>query len=199
MTFDAATEAELICHAQRGVSAAFVDLSRAHAERLYRSAWALCRDRQLAEDLAQETLLEAWQSLRRFDGRCRFATWLYGILRHRTLKALSRQARSCQPRAELDPDSVRSPLSSDPARAAPDQEDAARIRRAVDTLPEEHRVVIELRFFAAASLDEIAQVLNIPLGTVKSRLHHGLEKLRQQKLALNLFSLCGSLPRGHDD
>jgi RNA polymerase sigma-70 factor (ECF subfamily) len=54
--------------------------------------------------------------------------------------------------------------------------------------PEEHRQVIELRFQAELSLEEISGALGIPLGTVKSRLHHGLEKLRQQKFCVNLFS-----------
>ena len=67
-------------------------------------------------------------------------------------------------------------------------EDALRIRRAVANLPEEHRLVVELRFFADATLDEIAAVLGCPLGTVKSRLHHALKKLRQMDLTVNLFT-----------
>ena len=55
-------------------------------------------------------------------------------------------------------------------------------------MPEEHRLVVELRFFAGATLDEIATALGCPLGTVKSRLHHALEKLRQMNLAVNLFT-----------
>jgi RNA polymerase sigma-70 factor (ECF subfamily) len=60
----------------------------------------------------------------------------------------------------------------------------------VASLPEEHRLVVELRFFAGATLDEIAAALGCPLGTVKSRLHHALEKLRQMNLAVNLFTPC---------
>jgi RNA polymerase sigma-70 factor (ECF subfamily) len=67
-------------------------------------------------------------------------------------------------------------------------EDAQRVRQAVASLPEEHRLVVELRFFAGATLDEIAAALGCPLGTVKSRLHHALEKLRQMNLAVNLFA-----------
>ena len=67
-------------------------------------------------------------------------------------------------------------------------EDARRVRCAVDELPEEHRLVVELRFFAGAALEEIAATLGCPLGTVKSRLHHALEKLRRMNLAVNLFA-----------
>ncbi len=59
------------------------------------------------------------------------------------------------------------------------------------SLPDEHRAVLELRFFAGKSLDEIATLLGCPLGTVKSRLHHGLEKLRRTKHGVNLFALSG--------
>ena len=69
-------------------------------------------------------------------------------------------------------------------------EDAQRVRQAVASLPEEHRLVVELRFFAGARLGEIAAVLGCPLGTVKSRLHHALEKLRQMNLEVNLFTSC---------
>ncbi len=75
-----------------------------------------------------------------------------------------------------------------PDRSAEASEDAQRVRRAVASLPEEHRLIVELRFFSGATLDEIAVVLGCPLGTVKSRLHYALEKLRQMNLAVNLFT-----------
>ena len=63
------------------------------------------------------------------------------------------------------------------------------------SLAEEHRLVVELRFFAGATLEEIAAVLGCPLGTVKSRLHHALEKLRKMNLAVNLFTPSGETQR----
>ena len=79
-------EHELIDRAKAGETIAFERLAGQHAAPLWRCALALGKDRHWAEDLAQETLVEAWRSLARFDGRCRFSTWLYGILRHRFLK-----------------------------------------------------------------------------------------------------------------
>jgi RNA polymerase sigma-70 factor (ECF subfamily) len=64
----------------------------------------------------------------------------------------------------------------------------------VAALPDEHRVVVGLRFFAGLSLDEIATLLGCPLGTVKSRLHHALEKLRLSKSGVNLFAAAGDSP-----
>ena len=81
-------EHELIDRAKAGEAIAFERLARQHAAPLWRCALALGKDSHWAEDLAQETLVEAWRSLARFDGRCRFSTWLYGILRHRFLKGV---------------------------------------------------------------------------------------------------------------
>ena len=134
----------------------------------------------------KETLVEAWQSLARVGGRCEFSSWLYGILRHRFLKG--RRQHNAARLSESD-GLDQSPCSaSTPDHSAELSEDARSIRRAVANLPEEHRLVIELRFFAGATLDEIAAALGCPLGTVKSRLHHGLTKLRQMNLIVNLFA-----------
>jgi RNA polymerase sigma-70 factor (ECF subfamily) len=180
---------ELICRAQGGEAAAFERLAEQHAAGLWRCALALGKDAHWAEDLAQETLVEAWRSLARFDGRCRFSTWLYGILRHRYLKGRRRQSAATLSSADA---LGKIPCTAcTPDHSAEASEDAHRVRRAVASLTEEHRLVVELRFFAGLALDEIAAALGCPLGTVKSRLHHALEKLRKMNLAVNLFSSAG--------
>jgi RNA polymerase sigma-70 factor, ECF subfamily len=190
-------ESELIRRAQAGEQQAFQQIARQHSEPLLCCALTLCRDRQLAEDIAQETLLEAWRSIGRFDGERRFSTWLYGILRHRFLKARRRVSRRIVVDTPTDDLSSMSQTATDPSRESQREEDAERIRSAVSDLPDEHRQVIELRFFADAKLDDIAVTLGIPLGTVKSRLHNGLDKLRQANLALNLFPASGESSARH--
>ena len=168
-------ERELIDRAQAGEAIAFERLAEQHAARLWRCALALGQDGHWAEDLTQETLVEAWRSLARFDHRCKFSAWLYGILRHRFLKGRRNHnaARLCAPDALGQvPCTPHTPSSYAEA-----SEDARRVRQAVASLPEVHRLVVELRFFAGATLDEIAAALGCPLGTVKSRLHHALGKI----------------------
>ena len=182
-------EIELIDRARAGEAAAFERLAERHAASLWRSALVLGKDRHWAEDLAQETLVEAWRSLARFDGRCRFSTWLYGILRHRFLKGRRRPDAAMV--FDCNASAQESCGGQTVENSAETSEDARRVRRAVASLPKEHRAVVELRFFAGAKLEEIAAALDCPLGTVKSRLHHALEKLRQMNLAVNLFASSG--------
>ncbi len=185
---------ELIRRAKAGELSAFQTLAERHAETLCRCAMSWCRDRQLAEDIAQETLVEAWRSLAKFDGRCRFSTWMYGILRHRFWKARRRRLHvRATPLSAAQGERVL-PSSLGPESLLLRAEEAERVRLAVAELPDEHRQVIELRFFAGASLNEIVTALDVPLGTVKSRLHNGLEKLRQQNLVMNLFPTSRQSP-----
>lgn len=187
-------QSDLIRRAAEGDIAAFQQLAREQADTLWRFAKALSGDRHLAEDLAQETLLEAWRSLARFDGRCQFSTWLYGILRNRFLKLREKRQRYAGT-IDLNHASSIPVGKGSPDASAEQHEDAAALQRALAELPEAHRAVIELRFFAGASLEEIAQWLECPLGTVKSRLHLGLEKLRRMEISVNLFSSSREIRR----
>lgn len=202
MTHGSESEQDWILRAQTGDQAAFQRLAEAHVAPLCRCALAMSGDRHVAEDLAQETLFEAWRSLAKFDGRCRFSTWLYGILRHRFLKHVRRPAnrdvnRDVNRDSSREWDDVAAHIvgaDSGPVSRLQQAEDSDRLRQALDLLPDEHRQVIELRFFADARLEEIADLLDVPLGTVKSRLHNGLEKLRNQNLSVNLFPSAGESP-----
>jgi RNA polymerase sigma-70 factor (ECF subfamily) len=165
----------LLSRAQAGEREAFCELARQHEVRLYRQAFGLCRNQHLAEDLAQETLLEAWKSLARYNNACRFSTWLYSILLHRHQKSLRQRSRvlrldDCAPPAS----------AADPAETAARSDEAEKLRADIEALPEDAREVIRLRFFTGASLSEISIALGIPLGTAKSRLHHALLRLREK-------------------
>jgi RNA polymerase sigma-70 factor (ECF subfamily) len=184
---------ELLRRARAGDAPAFCRLTEPLQARLLRQAAALAGDAGMAEDLVSETLVQAWKSLEHYDESCRFSTWLYAILLHRRQK-MARRARSRPlalawlPAFQRDDLAARhenlpSPEPS-PSENAAQNELSAQLRQCVNRLPDKHRRVILLRFFEDASLPDMAQVLGCPSGTVKSRLHHALEKLRQMKMNL---------------
>ncbi len=188
---------ELLARARAGEAEAFCRLMEPAEGRLFRQALALAGDVPAAEDLVAETLIGAWEGIARFDGGCRLSTWLYAILLHRFQKHVRRLRSRPAPAAAGDAAEVgrmarvlESVADGGPTacEAAQRVESAERMRRAVSGLPEEHRTVLMLRFFEEASLSEIASALGIPVGTVKSRLHHGLEKLRCREDVVNLWA-----------
>jgi RNA polymerase sigma-70 factor (ECF subfamily) len=187
---------ELLWRARQGETQAFCEVAQAHEARLFRQAVALCQNPTVAEDLVAETMVEAWKSLARFNGNCRFSTWLYAILLHRHQKLVrSRRSRPV-------------PLSALPLRDAEDRERVLELqpdqqpspadvlarlelnvplRSAIAALPAKHQQVLLLRFYEGASLPEIATALELSTGTVKSRLHYALEKLRRNESLVNLL------------
>ncbi len=189
---------ELLSQARAGDAQAFCLLAQQHEGRLLQQAAGLLRDAQGAEDLVSETLVEAWRSLGRFDGSCRLSTWLFSILLHRYQKLL-RKGRSrplplaTLPAAEADQhQQAQDQLPAggpSPAEETMRNEAAERLRQAVEALPEKHQRVVWLRFFEDASLPEIAGLLDCSVGTVKSRLHYALERLRQTQHQMNLSEL----------
>jgi RNA polymerase sigma-70 factor (ECF subfamily) len=182
----------LLPRARAGDLDAFCGLAREHEKRLYGQALGLCRDRHLAEDLTQETLLEAWKSLSRYNSTCRFSTWLYAILLHRYQKSLRKRGRFLRfgEGAIFGGGAEHKAAVADPAEAASVREEAERLRAAIAALPSAAREVIQLRFFADATLSEISIALKIPVGTAKSRLHYALMRLRQtHEPELNHFPL----------
>jgi len=191
---------DLLARARTGDAQAFCELAMRHESRLLQQARGLCGDWSTAEDLASETLVEAWRSLARYDQSCRFSTWLFSILTHRHQNLLRRARSRPIPLANLPATEAEArkqiqenvpAASPSPAEAAARAETEDRLRSAIESLPMKHRQVVLLRFFEDASLPEIAALLNCSTGTVKSRLHYALEKLREMQGALNLSDLRG--------
>ncbi len=185
---------ELLARARAGDARDFSLLLEPLQARLLHQAAALTGDLNLAEDIVSETLVEAWRSFSRYNESCQLSTWLYAILLHRYQKSV-RRARSrpialallslfeardlCQQQ-----ENVAAPGPS-PAEAVAQREAFAQLRQCIELLPEKHARVILLRFFENASLPDMAAVLDCSVGTVKSRLHHALEKLRKMKMNLS--------------
>jgi RNA polymerase sigma factor (sigma-70 family) len=175
----------LLALARAGDAEAFGEVYRTHATRLLRHAMALCGNAALAEDLAQDTLVEAWKCLRRYNGRCQFFTWLCAILLNRYRNSIRenrlRPAFTHGARNQDEFEKHTGNLADHAAR--PDQvvelrEQAALVWKCIAMLPAKQQQVIYLRFDVDNSLEGIAAALGCSVGTVKSRLFHALDKLR---------------------
>jgi RNA polymerase sigma-70 factor (ECF subfamily) len=175
----------LLDRARAGDAEAFGEICRAYETRLLRQALLLCGNDAQAEDLAQDSLVEAWCCLRRYNGRCQFFTWLCAIL----LNRFRNQLRKKRPLpfsafSRHEHDEVQNQFASladhqsRPDETAQLQEQAAQIRACIQALPAKQQQVVYLRFYADDSLEGIAAALGCSVGTVKSRLFHALDKLR---------------------
>jgi RNA polymerase sigma-70 factor, ECF subfamily len=171
--------------AQAGDAEAFNQVYCIYATRLLRQAVALCGNITLAEELAQDTLVEAWKSLHRYNGRCEFFTWLCAILLNRYRK--TRRKNRVLPFSTLgsrEQDEFSNIVEnltdqqSLPDETAELREQTALVRKCIESLPSRHQQVIYLRFYVDDSLEGIAAALGCSVGTVKSRLFYALDKLR---------------------
>jgi RNA polymerase sigma-70 factor (ECF subfamily) len=151
-----------------------------YQHRLLRYLTYLSGNRELAEDLFQETWIRVLERGHQYDGRHEFSTWLYAVARNLTLDYL-RKKRPLSLDGLME-DEEHAPL--EPADTRPmawevmqQQEQAERVNAALVGIPVEYRETVMLRFQEGLALDEIATVTGAPLGTVKSRLYRGLNML----------------------
>jgi RNA polymerase sigma-70 factor (ECF subfamily) len=153
--------------AQRGSVRDLELLFRDHWPRAYRAAFLVCGDASAAEDIAQEAFLAAIRNLDRFDRRRPFGPWLHRIVVNRAIDFT--RARRLRAEVELGEQVA--------ARPAPELEGTA-FGRIADLSPE-HRAVIVLRYVLEYTPGEIASLLDLPRGTVNSRLRRGLDRLKE--------------------
>jgi len=176
---------DLLAQARAGDAEAFGELCQGYETRLLRQAQVLCGNAALAEDLAQDTMVEAWRCLPRYSGRCQFFTWLCAILLNRYRNTVrERRPLPFSDFADCDTNKLAGTVCELPAegflpdQAAQQQEEAALVQQCINALPAKHRQVIYLRFYVDDSLEAIAAALGCSVGTVKSRLFHAMDKLR---------------------
>ncbi len=161
------SDEQLILDFQRGSQAAFAELFDRYRQPVFGFFRRRLHDPARAEELAQETFLVVLRGIERYEPRATFRTYLYSI----AFKQASGEYR----RAKHDP----VPISTEPA-AAPQQDscEAIWVRRAVEKLDEQHREVLLLREYEQLSYDEIAELLKIPVNTVRSRLFRARMELK---------------------
>ncbi len=165
-------DSELVIRAQQGDREAFTRLAAELTAPLLSVAHRILRDTELAEDAAQQALLNMWQRLPQLRDPDRFEAWSYRLL-VRACYTEGRRARRWAPALALVPGTE--PETGDVAGAVVDRD---QLERAFRRLSLEHRAVVVLRHYRHMSLDEVSAALNIPVGTVASRLHYALRELR---------------------
>jgi RNA polymerase sigma-70 factor (ECF subfamily) len=170
----------LITECLAGNVAAFGGLVRLHQERLYRSVFRLVGNAEDAQDVVQEAFLSAYQKLGSFKGDALFFTWLYRIAVN-TAITLKRKKRAVVRidgnEGGIEP--VDPAPSSRVGHALERNEEAGRVRRALDRLSPEHRAVLVMKDMEDMKYDEMAEALGVPVGTIRSRLHRARLELRQ--------------------
>ena len=166
------------------------ELVASHGERLFRSACLLCGDQSEAQDLVQETLLQAVRSAPRFRGHSAIYTWLHGILLN-----LTRHYHRDRKRLVYDEELAQLEAAPQAEYSSPSDLEmtAGALTEALGSLSGPHREILVLRFYEAMKLHEIAAHLGISKGTVKSRLHYAIAEMqRRMPDELNLFGACGT-------
>lgn len=183
----------LILAARQGDSTAFGSIVSAYQDRLCTALLHVCGSPDEAEDVAQEAFVQAYVKLANFAGQSAFYTWLYRIAFN---TAISRRRRR---REETSVEQTRETTGEEPlddTETAEErvlrQERAASVQQALARLSDEHRAILVLREVEDCDYDEIAQVLGLPVGTVRSRLHRARLHLKEQ-----LDAVLGETQRHH--
>jgi RNA polymerase sigma-70 factor (ECF subfamily) len=176
-----ASEEELIARAASGDGAAFSDLMAMHESRMFAVALRMCANREDAQDCLQDAMIRIYRSIAGFKAQSSFSTWVYRITMNTCLDELRR--RKVRGAASLDGllESGWSPSDEDdvPEKHAVASEQRRTLDKAIADLPEDMRAAVVLRDIQGFSYDEIADMLAANIGTVKSRISRGRERLRQ--------------------
>jgi RNA polymerase sigma-70 factor (ECF subfamily) len=165
---------------QDGDPRAFELLYDRHGGAAFSLAYRMVGNRVTAEDITQEAFLSIWRSRLRYEpARGSVRTWVLGIVHHRGIDALRRHGVHDRRRAGMEGVEERFEAPERTEVEVARRQEARSVRDALDALPDEQSKVIELAYFGGFSHSQIAEMLEMPLGTVKGRMRLGLEKLRQ--------------------
>lgn len=161
-----------------GDSEAVSEFYRRHESRVYRFALAKLKDQFVAADVLNDVMLEVWRSAGKFEGRAKVSTWLLGIARNKILdhwrKKGSREFTEVDDSLEDESENI------NPENASAAASDGKLLRACMAKLKEEHREILHLVFFEELGFSEIAEIIQVPEGTVKSRAFHARSQMKQQ-------------------
>ena len=163
----------------QGDARAFEAIYDRHGGPAFSLAYRMVGNRVIAEDITQEAFLSIWRSRLRYQReRGSVRTWVLGIVHHRGIDALRRNLVHERRRASAEGIEERQEAPERTELEVARRDEARTVREAIETLPDQQGQVIELAYFGGFTHTEIADMLDMPLGTVKGRMRLGLEKLR---------------------
>ncbi len=178
------TDRECIKKAAAGDQDAFASLVERYRDRVYRLALRICVNPEDASDAAQEAFLSAWRGLPGFRGDAEFSTWLYHLTSNAAIDQL-RRSRKQRGNVSLNDEELGLDVPSrapSPQDLVEDRELTGLVRQAMETLSDDHRQILALRELRELSYEEIAAMLALDLGTVKSRISRARGALRKKLL-----------------
>ncbi len=175
---DGIDDAECVRRVQRGDTGCFEILVKRHQKATFNLIYRLLGDYDEAAEVAQEVFLSAYKSIKQFRGQANFSTWLYRIaFNHASTRRKSLKLAE-QRYVPLDNTDIVGENPIDPAKSAEQKEIQQRVQQALNSLDKEEAMVILLRDLQDVPYDEVAAILGIPMGTVKSRLHRARQSLK---------------------
>ncbi|MEH7114611.1 RNA polymerase sigma factor SigW [Neobacillus niacini] len=170
----------------KGDQDAFADIVEIYSNSIYQLGYRMLGNRHEAEDIAQEAFIRAYVNIKSFNQDLKFSTWLFRIATNLCIDRIRKKKPDYYLDAEVsgtDGLTMYSQLSSDsplPENELESLELQEIVQKEILKLPEKYRSVIVLKYIEELSLNEISEILDMPLGTVKTRIHRGREALRQQ-------------------
>lgn len=175
---DRKLDQELVSATLHGDRRAFGELINRYQDGLVNVVYRMCGDPDLAEEAAQEAFIKAWQSLASYRPEYPFKSWIYRIAINKAIDVLRQRPKTVEYDSPVVENTLRTP-SEGVEEAVLKRQRVDQVRRALLSLPESGRAVLVLREYQALSYQEIAVALNIPVGTVMSRLNYAREQLRK--------------------
>jgi RNA polymerase sigma-70 factor, ECF subfamily len=172
----------IVERALTGDAEAFGEIVRRWERRIFALTYGILGREEDARDATQETFLAAFRNLRGFRGEAKVSSWLHRIAVNQCIsrqrRAKVRSESALEEEQEKDAGSFAMPVDYSPARAAEGRQETLAVRRAINSLPMELRQVVVMKEFEELTFREIAEALDLPLSTVKSRLYTALKQLQ---------------------
>ena len=173
------TDDELLARTARGDMGAFETLYRRFETKIYHYILTSIQDDTTAQDLLTEVMVAVWKGAKNFKGDSQVSTWIFGIARHKILDAIRSRMRHHTQTVALDQAMEIADPDENPESQVAQKDDADEVKKAMDTLSQEHQEVLFLAFYEELPYQEIATRIGAPVNTVKTRVFYAKQQLKR--------------------